>query len=524
MPRNAIFLIDIHALGVTAFDTPTETGLTLRTLFESQGIQKVFFDVRNDADALYAHFGIQLQGVQDIQLMEVASRIYNKKRVAGLTKCIENDSGLEDEAKKAWKDAKQRGLALFAPELGGSHEVFNIRPIPQEIIHYCTQDVSYLPTLHSIYTKRLKKRWAARVSEETLKRVAMAQSTSYDPHAKDKSLSPWPPKDANKDRPGQGNATNLKSMGSKQPTTPLDAPTSSISNGKATSAFHSGTNGLATQQNNDQNFISPGMKVAMRVMNKDLKSHKMATPAVYANPNPTSTPPVDPTMVIEKFAAFQVDDDLSSRPLASGFAGYGSTYHSDASGAPAPPSVSAPESGLDSTKWTCITCSRTMEKSQKQVHLGGKPHLNREKQISTKDSTDVLRECDTSILPSRAGISTLEGTRIPNNTEREIASKVLGTKNVRKRTKTKKDKAGNNNMQNSMTRKNDKVESFKSATNRGKTLGLPYPSDTLFVGFSSRAISSSNNANITAYDHDMDYGLCDKDCGWCGRCMDGVDI
>lgn len=88
-----VYLIDIHTLGTVAFSTASATrktldgsplktvgpgttphDITLKTILESPKIPKVFFDVRNDSDALFAHFGIRLQGVQDLQVMELASK------------------------------------------------------------------------------------------------------------------------------------------------------------------------------------------------------------------------------------------------------------------------------------------------------------------------------------------------------------------------------------------------------------------------------------------------------------------
>ncbi|KAL9098152.1 MAG: hypothetical protein Q9163_006133, partial [Psora crenata] len=31
-------------------------------------------------------------------------------------------------------------------------------------------------------------------------------------------------------------------------------------------------------------------------------------------------------------------------------------------------------------------------------------------------------------------------------------------------------------------------------------------------------------SQIDTYTEDVDYSICDKGCGWCGRCMDNVDI
>jgi exonuclease 3'-5' domain-containing protein 1 len=67
-----IFLIDVHALGSSAFTTaPIKTPLarkvlSLKEILESRSTTKVFFDVRNDADALYSHLSVKLRGAVDV--------------------------------------------------------------------------------------------------------------------------------------------------------------------------------------------------------------------------------------------------------------------------------------------------------------------------------------------------------------------------------------------------------------------------------------------------------------------------
>ncbi|PGH06939.1 hypothetical protein AJ79_06413 [Helicocarpus griseus UAMH5409] len=75
-------IIDIHSLGPAAFSAAGKEGKTFKDILESPQILKVFFDVRNDSDALYAHYGIKLQGVRDIQLMESARRPNTHRRIS----------------------------------------------------------------------------------------------------------------------------------------------------------------------------------------------------------------------------------------------------------------------------------------------------------------------------------------------------------------------------------------------------------------------------------------------------------
>lgn len=206
-PINQVFLVDVFKLQHTAFSTPSvsktasqaslgtpASGQTLKTILENPAIPKVFFDVRNDSDALYSHYGIKLQGIVDIQLMENATRtgaMQRKRFLSGLGKCIDYDLNLSFADKTAWKDIKDAGPKLFAPEKGGSYEVFNERPLKPEIVDYCTHDVTLLPRLWQLYNSRMARNWAIRVDDATKARVVESQQWNYQPHGKHKALGPW---------------------------------------------------------------------------------------------------------------------------------------------------------------------------------------------------------------------------------------------------------------------------------------------------------------------------------------------
>ncbi|RWA12462.1 hypothetical protein EKO27_g2642 [Xylaria grammica] len=134
LPRGQTRLFDIMVLGGRAFATAGTSGCTFKDVLESKDIPNVFFDVRNDSDALCSHFQIKLSGVQDLQLMQLATRQVGRKRyVCGLAKCIADDAPMSDVDKATWKTKKVKGLKLFAPEMGGSDKVlFNERPPASE--------------------------------------------------------------------------------------------------------------------------------------------------------------------------------------------------------------------------------------------------------------------------------------------------------------------------------------------------------------------------------------------------------
>ncbi|TLD14248.1 uncharacterized protein PgNI_02816 [Pyricularia grisea] len=192
-PLDHVYLIDVHTLGSDAFTTNScgPTGQTLKQILESQSIPKVFFDVRNDSDALFAHFNVGLQGVIDLQLMEIASRDrWRRKFLSGLAKCIELDAGLGFEELSLWIKNKGQGKALFAPELGGSYAVFNIRPLPDEIRDYCSQDVQFLPKLWASYESRLTTTWKDKVREAAVARVCESQSKYFNGKGRHMAIPP----------------------------------------------------------------------------------------------------------------------------------------------------------------------------------------------------------------------------------------------------------------------------------------------------------------------------------------------
>ena len=191
LPQNHVYLIDIHTLGDKAFSTKAKNGRSLKTILESRTVPKVFFDVRNDSDALFSHFRIRHAGIHDVQLLELATRSYSRTYVNGLAKCIEKDGNTSTAQKAEWQAVKESGKSLFDPRGGGSYEVFNARPLSKDIWKYSVQDVLFLPGLWSTYSGRITSEWAERVRSETRARVVSSQSADYEPKGPRKAWGPW---------------------------------------------------------------------------------------------------------------------------------------------------------------------------------------------------------------------------------------------------------------------------------------------------------------------------------------------
>lgn len=129
------FVIDVTVLGTQAFSTSIElayldtsaqvsgdeddeladagAGFSLRDILESPSIVKCFYDVRNDADALYNLFGVSMSGVVDLQLLENATRRGPKKFLNGLARAITDDADLPASAVRRWTAVKNKGVPSF---------------------------------------------------------------------------------------------------------------------------------------------------------------------------------------------------------------------------------------------------------------------------------------------------------------------------------------------------------------------------------------------------------------------------
>ena len=193
IPTKHVYLIDVHTLRAEAFNTAGTRGKTLKDILQDGNIIKVFFDVRNDSDALFSHFGVALRGVEDVQLMESATRktTASRQRVSGLAKCIQDYVTFNSKELASWKLSKEKGMRLFQAEHGGSYAVFNQRPIPADIVAYCVGDVQHLPSLRHKFWTQQTQRWRDLVTEGARKRVAASQRADYQPKGPNRTMSPW---------------------------------------------------------------------------------------------------------------------------------------------------------------------------------------------------------------------------------------------------------------------------------------------------------------------------------------------
>ena len=132
--------------------------------------------------------------------MELSTRIKRQvgwaNRVSSYAKCLNRDAGLQGGDLVHIDEIKQRGKILFAPELGGSYDVFTHSPLTQEIIDYCVADVKYMPKMFKRYNRLLDNKvsltecddsHASRIVQATRERVMLAQGPPFQGSA----MGPW---------------------------------------------------------------------------------------------------------------------------------------------------------------------------------------------------------------------------------------------------------------------------------------------------------------------------------------------
>lgn len=147
--------------------------------------------MRNDSDALDSHYGISLRCIDDLQLMELATRSGPRTRLNGLARCIRNHSGISSAQLERARDVKEAGTKLFLPDKGGGYEVFNQRPLEPIVQEYCILDVVHMPALWNAYRRRVPPFWKMMVKEAGEERVRESQEAGYEPNGEHKMYGCW---------------------------------------------------------------------------------------------------------------------------------------------------------------------------------------------------------------------------------------------------------------------------------------------------------------------------------------------
>jgi hypothetical protein len=177
-----VYVLDIHMLGKRAFTMMTPDGTSMKTILENEAIRKVWFDPRNDVDALYHQFGIMPRGIFDLQLAEVADRRnrgLNVHFVQGLHKCLTQCPALQSEQKVFAEKINSLGKSLFEPQNGGTYEIFQQRPLNPVILVYAAHDSRYMLLLYEQYLSTIGEHWTPRVLDAGRERSEWCLNPRY---------------------------------------------------------------------------------------------------------------------------------------------------------------------------------------------------------------------------------------------------------------------------------------------------------------------------------------------------------
>lgn len=96
-------------------------------------------------DALYHMFGIFPVSMLDCQIVLMNSpRRRQHNFVMGLRKAMDLTRTVSEAEKMRFARIKDAGKRLFAPELGGSYDVWEKRPIAPALLNYMSTDIVVL--------------------------------------------------------------------------------------------------------------------------------------------------------------------------------------------------------------------------------------------------------------------------------------------------------------------------------------------------------------------------------------------
>jgi exonuclease 3'-5' domain-containing protein 1 len=149
----------VLTLGDDVFTTTSLADNSLKLLLESPAVPKILFDVGNASAALFNRYGIRLNGIKDLQIMQLAMQYprAQEAQAASLETCVEEDAQPPERALALWKQVHSTVSQLRDPTKGGSDAVFKERPLRQAILDYHLQNVLILPWLWVLYCDTLCK-------------------------------------------------------------------------------------------------------------------------------------------------------------------------------------------------------------------------------------------------------------------------------------------------------------------------------------------------------------------------------
>ncbi|KAF4474663.1 hypothetical protein FAGAP_12768 [Fusarium agapanthi] len=187
-----LYIVDVNRLANQAFSTRGYYGASLRSILDSASYQKVFFDVCYGSYILYTQYGIKLQSVRDLQLMENASSSLKRHRpqLEPFEPLIQKLL-VHGRSRKRWLVHKFNGEWLFKYGAGAPHLAFQKRPVIDNIGLYCCRNARFMPELHLKLSRVGLFGMMDMVAQESQNRVDDSQRDGYNPFANGRFRNPW---------------------------------------------------------------------------------------------------------------------------------------------------------------------------------------------------------------------------------------------------------------------------------------------------------------------------------------------
>lgn len=182
---TTVYVVDVFLLNTIAINgICTSGGTTLKFILESELYTKVWFDPRNDVDALYHQFSVYPRKIFDLQLAEVATRRsqgLSVNYVQGLNKVLASCGALNSVQKQFSEHIGQIGKSLFEPQCGGDYAIFQKRPLDPSILVYSAHDARYMIDLRNSLLRQIKDvdDWIPRIFAASEQRSQWCLADTY---------------------------------------------------------------------------------------------------------------------------------------------------------------------------------------------------------------------------------------------------------------------------------------------------------------------------------------------------------
>ncbi|KAG9049843.1 hypothetical protein FS837_008893 [Tulasnella sp. UAMH 9824] len=163
-------LLRSGVLGEASLTTEGEDlpGKILKFLLEGKSIPKVLYDRRHNNDTMYNSHKVDMRGVIDSQLMELAT-----------PRTIRNYAGLSLQDLVEWEQVKSFGNVIFESRGPQIPVLYEVRPPNEKVIEYSIQDCTILPALYNRFDRLIQPMWRRKFEEEVPVQLALPCPTNF---------------------------------------------------------------------------------------------------------------------------------------------------------------------------------------------------------------------------------------------------------------------------------------------------------------------------------------------------------